>query len=770
MKKKLDHKALFSGILTAMVTLQLMTGCAAVPQNAENSAVTQIPAEEPEATAPAPELSNDGETAAAGEETAAASAEASVEGPYGRITVSLPAGWNSVPVPPGSAEPLINGDYGLILTPEKAKTGHLELFYNGMFGVCGTGLEETETELAGDRAMIGTYDGHAMWDFIVFKGMNEGVQAISSGTDSWPEEIREEAMRILDTLRFEPELASGGAGYFQPESEETAIGLMVEASDITDTGAAVRFRIYDPEAADGELSYGSWFVLERKDGDQWTALPQLIEEAAFTDEAYPIPAGDAGQDPDGMAESVCQANWEWLYGKIGPGDYRIGKQVIDLRGPGDFDSYTLYACFRYAGEPVRVPIGVALPAEEGEMDPQAWLESEEHWNWWDDMREKIERSAAVQDGMPAYYTAVMEKLLASEDGENTVCSPLNIYLALAMLAEVSDGETRQQVLNVLQVEDTEALRERADALFTANHSDTPLLKSLPAASMWLRNDIGYDEETLGRLSDSYHAESFTGRPGSEEMNEQLRAWTDEKTGGLLSEYTKDLKLERETVLALLTTMYYKAAWVEKFRPEATDRGVFHGMLKDTETDMMHRSFATTLYRADGFSAVGLPLNDSGTMYFILPEEGADPDTVLSSPALCGLISVPAEEAGLESVYALVEMTVPKFSVHARTDLTGTLKELGITDAFDPLAADFSPLTDEADSIYVSKAEHAAVVEIDEEGVTGAAYTELAMAAGAAMMPETVEFILDRPFCFMVTARDGSVLFAGCVRNCEESAE
>ena len=67
-----------------------------------------------------------------------------------------------------------------------------------------------------------------------------------------------------------------------------------------------------------------------------------------------------------------------------------------------------------------------------------------------------------------------------------------------------------------------------------------------------------------------------------------------------------------------------------------------------------------------------------------------------------------------------------------------------------------------DGIYISKVDHAAMVEIDEEGVTGAAYTDI-MYAGAGMPPEEeVDFVLDRPFMYVITAPDGSLLFAGTV--------
>ena len=93
-----------------------------------------------------------------------------------------------------------------------------------------------------------------------------------------------------------------------------------------------------------------------------------------------------------------------------------------------------------------------------------------------------------------------------------------------------------------------------------------------------------------------------------------------------------------------------------------------------------------------------------------------------------------------------------------------LRALGVTDVFDAGKADFSPLTDKADAIFLSQAKHSARVTIDEEGVVAAAYTVM-VACGAALPPdERVEFTLDRPFLFAVTGESGEILFAGIVNT------
>ncbi len=398
-----------------------------------------------------------------------------------------------------------------------------------------------------------------------------------------------------------------------------------------------------------------------------------------------------------------------------------------------------------------------------DMSPQEFLESDAHWNWWDEYRQKSDASAEIQGELTGAFAGFMQQLLPAED-ENTVCSPLNLCLAFSMLAEVSGGNTRQQILDMLGCPDIGTLRERVGRLWDANEVDTPVLKSLLANSVWLRDSEAYKEDTLQTLADRYFASSFRGQPGSEAMDKALQQWTDAGTGGLLTEYTKDLKLDADTVLALVSTLYYKAAWVEEFSPNMTSPQVFHGTKGDTEADMMRKTDTLGVYRADAFTALALNLKDSGAMYFFLPREEVDVNALASDPDVFKVLDANRNRTDEGWSFPLVHLGVPKFRVSQRSDLLEAMSALGLTDALDPAVSDFTPLTETLEGLYVSGAEHAALVEIDENGVTGAAYTEMALAEGAALPSDEIDFILDRPFLFAVTGRDGSLLFTGIVRN------
>jgi serine protease inhibitor len=407
-------------------------------------------------------------------------------------------------------------------------------------------------------------------------------------------------------------------------------------------------------------------------------------------------------------------------------------------------------------------VSAAYPAPvAANLDAQAFLHGDEHWNWWNAYRTKVKASEDLQNGIDGYYTAIMREVLPAEE-ENTVCSPINIYIAFAMLAEVSDGNTRQQVLDMLGAPDIETLRSNVSALWESNYADTPVLKSLLANSLWLNGKYRYHDETLARLSEQYYASSFCGTPGSPEMDEALQEWTDKHTGGLLHEYVKEMKLDPATVLEIVSTIYYKAQWTELFLPGNTTQEVFHGTTGDTTVDMMHRTDMLGVYRTDTFTSVGLNLFDSGSMYFFLPKEGVDVNALAADPEL--LAATRYSEDNVKWSSPLVRLSVPKFQASSRTDLLEIIQLLGLTDALDPAFADFTPLTTDRDDLYLSAAEHAAKVEIDEQGVTGAAYTALDMATGAAEPDDEIDFVLDRPFLFLITGRDGSVLFSGIIRN------
>ena len=89
---------------------------------------------------------------------------------------------------------------------------------------------------------------------------------------------------------------------------------------------------------------------------------------------------------------------------------------------------------------------------------------------WYDSRQNL-RSETDLSGLYPFLNKSIPAFLSGAEGENRVYSPLNVYMALAMLSELTDGETRAQVLDLLGVKDLKALRAQTSALWNANYSD-----------------------------------------------------------------------------------------------------------------------------------------------------------------------------------------------------------------------------------------------------------------------------------------------------------
>lgn len=381
--------------------------------------------------------------------------------------------------------------------------------------------------------------------------------------------------------------------------------------------------------------------------------------------------------------------------------------------------------------------------------------------WWEENR-ALNQLPVDNESMTDYYAATMAQFLGDNGGANAVYSPLNLYLALAMLAECTDGDSRGQILALLGVDDLDALRTQAQNLWNANYRDDGHLTSLLANSVWLSENLSYNQDTLNTLADCYYASSYQGEMGSEELNRALQSWLNDNTGGLLEEYAGQIETEPDTLLALASAIYFKAAWSDEFNPGATAPRTFHGTAGDVTTDFMNQSEMGSYFWGEDFSAVSKPFQNGGKMWLILPDEGTSPEELLAESQLIDFLTAPEWE---NMKFLEVNLSLPKFDVAAQTDLIGGLQELGVTDVFDAGLADFTPMLGEgAGGVSVTQATHAARVKIDEEGCEGAAYTVLTVDEAAPLEQDEIDFVLDRPFLFAVTSQTGQLLFVGIVNR------
>lgn len=391
------------------------------------------------------------------------------------------------------------------------------------------------------------------------------------------------------------------------------------------------------------------------------------------------------------------------------------------------------------------------------------VDEEEYLAWWEDARSRW-LTQEETDAVSAWTGTLVPTLLTGAGDDNAVCSPVSVYLALGMLAEVTEGETRGQVLDALGAEDADSLRETAKRVWNAVYNADGSYTMELASSVWLRDDTSYETAPLQSLAENYYASVYSGRMGSGEYNAALQKWLNDNTGGLLEEAVSGVEPDETTALVLATTVLFKDKWASRFNPDKTDTGVFHAPGGDVEREFMHKTLESSYYWGERFAAVSLGFESAGEMRFLLPDEGVSAEEILSDPAAVGWLTDTDGQDTVDSKFLEVNLSIPKFDVTQDGGIGEKVKSLGVTDAFDPEKADFSPIMGgDGFGVWLSDVLHGARVMIDEEGCVGAAYTVMPANGAAAPPDETVDMVFDRPFIFTVLS-DGLPVFAGVVNE------
>ncbi|MBQ1385657.1 MAG: hypothetical protein IIY75_02570, partial [Erysipelotrichales bacterium] len=208
------------------------------------------------------------------------------------------------------------------------------------------------------------------------------------------------------------------------------------------------------------------------------------------------------------------------------------------------------------------------------------------------------------------------RTLVKEDGKNEVLSPVNIYLATAMLAEISGGTTKEAIMDFLGTKDLEELEKGIADLWNGlnNTEGSETLTLHTANSIWIDESAKLNKIPLQRLADHQYASSFAGEMGSETLNRKLRSWIDERTGGLLKEITKNLELDPDTVMALVSVLYMKDNWDKKFLKEQNTEETFYTSSGAIQCTMMHCSEYGRVYVGSNFTAYQKQMSGTSMLF------------------------------------------------------------------------------------------------------------------------------------------------------------
>ena len=414
--------------------------------------------------------------------------------------------------------------------------------------------------------------------------------------------------------------------------------------------------------------------------------------------------------------------------------------------------------FVITADAVAIAAGSEIPDREDGFDA-----------YWDAWERNMDAAGEASVKLREFYRVATAQFLSAE-AENQIWSPANAAVALSVLAETASGSTRREVLDLLGVADVETLRDYVGGMWESANKDDGHNVSALANSLWLDDDMKYDQPVMDILAGEYHASVYQTELGSGRGNRAIQSWVNNNTGGLLKQMSKGIDVSAQapaidTALALASTVHIQTKWNDKFSAARNTNEVFHGTVSDTDVTYMNmKEEQMEYYWANDFGAVGLFMENGLKMWFFLPDEDKGISDILNDEDYLAVIACGAQT--YESHKQMkVNLSVPKFDISDSMDLKTGLWDLGLSEVFNENGGDFGTTFETDLPIFVSRINQASRVTIDEQGVTAASYIELGWGAGAsAPVNEIIDFILNRPFVFAIATIEGVPLFVGTVNQ------
>ena len=399
--------------------------------------------------------------------------------------------------------------------------------------------------------------------------------------------------------------------------------------------------------------------------------------------------------------------------------------------------------------------------------------------------------AAVTEAENDFGFRLLRTLTPEHAPANIIVSPFSASEALTMTYNGAGGDTRKAMAQTLGI--------ASIGSDTVNSANRQLLISLHqslqrrgflnrlfhrrrnrkawvaiANALWIEKTFSVNRDFVALNQDFYGAGvqsvDFIGDP--ERATDEINAWVKRNTQGKIPSIVEGLK--RDTKLVLTDAVCFKGRWKVPFDPRSTSpRAFFLLDGKSVMTPMMMTPYPWKAYpylETNSFQAVRLPYtNPRFVMYVFLPREKDGLREFLGS-----LDHQHWKDwtAGFKPTEGTIFL--PKFQLRYGNKLNDALSAMGMAEAFNPQAANFSEIAANSSRmepwqpLYISDVEHKTFVKIDELGTEAAAASAVVVMiplAAVGSWPPPFQMIVDHPFLFAIAEQQsGAILFVGTVTD------
>jgi serine protease inhibitor len=341
--------------------------------------------------------------------------------------------------------------------------------------------------------------------------------------------------------------------------------------------------------------------------------------------------------------------------------------------------------------------------------------------------------------------------------KNYFISPLSLHIALGMLLNGADTDTKKEIQKVLGLEN--------QSMEEINKTYLELIENLPkvdpkvvntiANSIWQDKNFTSEQTFIDNLTSSFKARLYNEDFGNPATVDKINKWASDNTNTKIKKILE--QIEPSQVMFLINALYFKGDWTKEFKTENTQKAEFVGTNTTKMVDMMNQTTEFKYADLKDYQLVELPYGgEKYTMNIVLPKNTSIENVVKN------LNSAAWQSAQNSLTKRKVVVGLPKFKIEYSKKLNGILQQMGMVKAFSD-QADLSKIAKPAGKLKVGFVKQDTFVAVDEKGTEAAAVTTIGIEVTS--LPVYPEIICNKPFAFLITEKtSNTIMFIGKVSN------
>jgi serpin B len=322
----------------------------------------------------------------------------------------------------------------------------------------------------------------------------------------------------------------------------------------------------------------------------------------------------------------------------------------------------------------------------------------------------------------------------------------------------SDGNTKNELGQLLgygtmsQTDVNAVYKSLVTQLLAAD----PSVELKLANAVWYHNQFEVKQPFIATLTDDFMAQTQALDFRSSQALKTINNWASDNTNGKIEKVLDEIS--PDAVMFLMNALYFKGIWTNPFDKDLTkNKPFFLANGESVEAATMHGDLSYKTYNGDSFVAIELAYGRQNfVMDIIMPTNSIESFLPQFDSSLLNSIT-----RGFASITnpSTAPLALPRFKFSYEKVLNDQLKALGMVEAFDPVMANLSPISNE--DIFVSFVKQNTYIDVNEEGTEAAAVTTIGIELTS--MPSGV--VINKPFIFIIREQTtNTLLFMGQVNN------